>query len=140
MDRMLGNQYFMAGNYKKAMPSLESASKKYPEDLSVARKLIISYIANYNLPAAIEKLKVFTKKFSNLVFIDSLVDEGCPAAELLEDWKKNPPKLENQADYFIALGILDLFCGNHNSCLFFEKAKEISPDLESVNELLNQLK
>ncbi len=140
MDRMLGNQYFMARNYAKAIVSLERAMRQYPDDLSISRKLIISYIANHNLHAAIDKLKVFSNKFSDLVFIDGLADANCPCPKLLDEWKNEPPKSVTQADYYIALGILELFCGNQNGCLYFEKAKDISPDQELINELLSELK
>ena len=74
-----------------------------------------------------------------MVFIDQLADANCPCPELLDEWKSNPLETKNRTEYYIGLGILELFCGNKNGCIYFEKAKKISPNLQLIDELLNQV-
>ena len=97
MDRMLGNQYFMARNYSEAIPWLEKASEKYPEDLRIIRKQIICHIAAHSLDKAISILKKHAHQFSDMLFRNGLADANCPCPDLLDNWKNRKLRLLYEA-------------------------------------------
>ena len=61
MEKMLGNQYFMARKFTEAAPYLLRAHKKTPRDMGVLRNLIITEVIVGDLHTALRRLPILLK-------------------------------------------------------------------------------
>jgi tetratricopeptide (TPR) repeat protein len=136
MDRMLGNQYFMARKFEQAIPQFELTLQKHPDDLRSLRKLIISYIATEKIKRALDRMKHFLKLVPKDYFETEIVDENCPCPEIIEQWFANPPTSLSRSEYLISMGILHLFCGRKDSQAYFNEAKMVAPEIEMIDDIL----
>jgi tetratricopeptide (TPR) repeat protein len=139
MDRMLGNQYFMARKFEQAIPQFEMTLQQHPDDLHTLRKLIVCYVATEKIEQAVNQLKHFLKLTPKDYFETEIGDQNCPCPEIIEQWSAHPPKTLSRSEYLISMGILNLFCGQKESWSYFREAKAAAPNMHIIDDILQAI-
>ncbi len=137
MKRMLANQYYMARDFRRAIPLLKKALERYPGDLSLLSKLVISYVAEQKLKKALPHLRILLSRLPPGYFSSISVDENCPCPDLIERWRQDPPANLSREELYVSLAILELFCGGKNVVNYLRAAKAVAQDWDIVDDLLN---
>jgi len=132
-NEMLGNQYFMARDYRAAEIELAPCLEKNPDSKPIRRKLIICYTQNGDVQKA---LTIFSGLIQDdiefVISADKILDD-CPCPELLD--KDANPEIEDIEENYLALGILWLYCDVDISLNYFRKALFV----DSKNDLLKSV-
>lgn len=138
MNEMLGNYYFLIRNYEAAIKAFETAfSDKLPD--KIIKKLIICHLVNDNFETA--KL-LFSKLLANnpqILIKTDIKKEDCPCPELISDYESKITKNSTVFD-FIRLAILWIYCDAEISLNYFQRAKEITPENNFVDETIKKIK
>jgi tetratricopeptide (TPR) repeat protein len=121
MSEMLGNQYFMARNYKEAARELEPVYLKNIENKQVRRKLILAYLQTGKLLKSLELFIELVKEDVNFIAIADPIYDDCPCSELITEIE-TVPKEQNSPDSNLYCGILWLYCDPKISIEFLKKA------------------
>lgn len=138
MSEMLGNQYFMARNYKEAIREFEPIYLTNPTNKSVKRKLIIGYTQTGKIMKAFELFTSLVQEdISYIINADPIFDD-CPCPEIIK--QLNPTQKDTaSAELNIYNGILWLYCDKNNSIKFFRKAlKDFSQD-SKLKQVINRI-
>ncbi len=138
MDRMLGNQYFIAHKFREAIPYLQKARKKYAEDIEIVKKLIICYVAVEALQQAVELLIPLLEAHPEILTTRFLADDECPCHELLLKWSSTPPKTLDRSDMYLGLGILNIFCHPEVAETCFQQAYRLNPQNLAIKQILKE--
>lgn len=140
MDRMLGNQFYLARKFSQAIPYLERVHKKYPKDVQTAEKLILCCVFTSQLERA-------TSFFLNLLKHSALdaggkesVQNHAKEKELFADWTMNLPGLLSAKERIFALGMIATFFDINLASCYFRKARELDPKDVQVHQILENLK
>lgn len=139
MCEMLGNQYFIARRYQYALPVYEKVLESNPDNLAVKKKLILCYLDEGRINSA---LKLFHEVISeNVGFIldTDPVRDDCPCPQLIYDFENSMPKIEDELNMNITLGILWLYCDLERSIFYFQKASSMDKGNERLNSIYNTL-
>ena len=138
MSEMLGNHYFLVRNYGAAIKAYEKA---FPDSLpkETIKKLIICHLANDNFETAkLLFLKLLSDDPKTIVRTD-IKNEDCPCPELIGDYESKITKNSTVFD-FIRLAILWFYCDAKISLNYFQRAKEITPENNFVDETIKKIK
>jgi len=139
MSEMLGNQYFMARNYKEAVRELEPVYLKDSLNKSVRRKLIIAYAQTGKLMKALDLfISLIQEDVDFIINADPIFDD-CPCPEIIEKLISSPQD-NISPDTNIYNGILWLYCDTKVSLKFLKKAIEESPENEGLKESVKIIK
>jgi tetratricopeptide (TPR) repeat protein len=141
MSEMLGNRYFLARKFDRAIPELEKAVQDSLEDHKIKKKLIICYVQVGQIERA---LRIFWELIQKDPFIIINTDpyyDDCHCTTLVVQW-------ENIINYkndgirmeYVALGILYLYCDVQKSITYFEQALEIMDNDTQLKKILNLLR
>lgn len=133
---MLGNQYFMARNFREAIHHFEKASKKHPDDLQLAQKYVICLAVNEQVDAAASEFLRILRCCPSVILTSQNLDPDCPCPEILAKWSLEPPARFDRFHYLTALGILAVFCKRELALAYFCKAREIKPTNAAVREIV----
>lgn len=140
MHEMLGNQFFLVRNYRRAAEMLEKALLLKPGDKAIRRKLIICFTQLGEVPKALQE-------FSSLIQedIDFIVDidpeeEDCPCPELVEKMEKLWRENRESIDFNLILGMLYLYCDLSKSIAYFERSVNLAPECGEIQSVLNTLR
>ena len=141
MSVMLGNRYFIARQYEKAISLLEEALPNSNTPEKIKKKLVICYVQ-------VGKIERALMHFHDLIRIDPkiIIDtdpyhDDCPCYEIIPCWEK---KLKNEVhvqEYYESLGMLYLYCNKDRSTQYFEKAlanTKFITVISSILKILNQ--
>ena len=141
MSVMLGNRYFIARQYEKAISLLEEALPNSNTPEKIKKKLVICYVQ-------VGKIERALMHFHDLIRIDPkiIIDtdpyhDDCPCYEIIPSWEK---KLKNEIhvqEYYESLGMLYLYCNKDRSTQYFEKAlanTKFITVISSILKILNQ--
>jgi len=139
MSEMLGNQYFMARNYKEAVRALELVYLKESSNKSVRRKLIIGYTQTGKLKKALDLfLSLVQEDVGFIINADPIFDD-CPCSEI-EKQLIYSPKDNLSPDINIYNGILWLYCDPKISVKFLKKAMIDFPENVGIKESIKIIK
>ena len=141
MSVMLGNRYFIARQYEKAISLLEEALPNSNTPEKIKKKLVICYVQ-------VGKIERALMHFHDLIRIDPkiIIDtdpyhDDCPCYVIIPSWEK---KLKNEVhvqEYYESLGMLYLYCNKDRSTQYFEKAlanTKFITVISSILKILNQ--
>ena len=140
---MLGNQYFMARNYKEAVRALEPVYLKDSSNKSVRRKLIIAYTQTGKLMKALDIFISLVQEDVEFIINADPIFDDCPCPEIEKQLRVSPKEITSP-DVNIYNGILWLYCDPNNSVKFLKKVLKNSPENDgikkSVEIIKNQIK
>lgn len=137
---MLGNQYFMARNYKLAQEEFEKVFKNTPEQKSIKKKLVVCYTQTGRLKDAIKHFMEIVSDDINLILNTDPIKDDCPCPELIEKIEKQDESATEAYDRRIVLGIIWLYCDINHSLLWFEQARELYPSDAGINLIIEKIK
>lgn len=137
---MLGNRYFIAHQFSRAIPELENALSLQEENVGIRKKLIICYIQVGRIEKALKYFYDLLKKDPFIIINTDPYQDDCPCPGLVDDWEK---KLSNQNAYnpnkFLILGMLSLYCDEHRSIEYFRQYVPDDEDRNIVRSILKML-
>jgi len=137
MSEMLGNQYFLARNYKQAIPEFEECLKSDANQKLIQRKLIICYTQNNEFDKALLSFHDLVSKDIKLIIDADPIRDDCPCAELIREIKISGYNIfENK----VILGILWLYCDIKTSLEYFLEAQKIKPNNLMISQISNIIK
>ena len=139
MSEMLGNQYFMARKYEKALNQFEKVIESGVFDEKIRKKLIICYCEVGNVNAALKLFEAVIRADIEIIARTDVVSEDCPCPELLDRMKWYEKVAVSSFDYNCILGVLSLYCDVSESLRFFSNAQALRPDDSRVNRLLEAI-
>lgn len=138
MEKMLGNQYFMAQKFAKAIPHLEKALHSDHNDLRTSKNLVVCYVTEKRLSEALPLLGKMLSLSPNSIFRDLLDTSGCPCIDVLIKWTRTIPEGLNRKDYLLSMGVLALFCNPELASTYFRNASTIDPGNDLIGKI-NQI-
>ncbi len=133
MSEMLGNQYFMARNYKDAVRELEPIYLNNNSNKSVRRKLIIGYSQIGKINKSLELFVTLVRDDVEYIINADPVFDDCPCSELRKELKISSNETSSP-DVNIYNGILWLFCDPKTSIKFLREALRDSKDIKKIKE------
>ncbi len=139
MSEMLGNQYFMARNYREAVRELEPVYLNNNSNKSVKRKLIIGYSQIGKIKKSLELFVSLVKEDVEYIINSDPVFDDCPCSELRKKLNFSPNKTASP-DVNIYNGILWLFCDPKTSIKFLQEALIDSKNNEKIKESIEIIK
>lgn len=140
MSEMLGNQYFLARTFDKALIQFEHVIDVEPENEKVKKKLIICYCEVGKVEKALNLFKSVIETNIVLITETDIVDEDCPCPDIIKRLKWYEQVTENSFDFNCVVGILNLYCNIEESYSYFTKAIEYKPKhklLQSVIDIIS---
>jgi tetratricopeptide (TPR) repeat protein len=140
MSEMLGNQYFLARNFEKALQHFESALKVDAGNEKVQKKLIICYCEIGNVPGALDLFEKVVSNHIELIVETDIISEDCPCLELVKRMRWYEEVAATSFDYHCILGILNLYCKIYDSIKYFSRASELQPDNRQIRKILTKIK
>jgi tetratricopeptide (TPR) repeat protein len=139
MSEMLGNRYFIARQFDRAIPQLEDVLRFGKNDNKIKKKLIICYIETGNF----EKAFSF---FCELVKIDPMIIidtdpyyDDCPCGELIRNWESKLKMSHETYGFYEVLGMLSLYCDLSKSIHYFQKALLHTRNQTLVTSIIKKL-
>ena len=139
MNEMLGNQYFMARNYLKAVSVFRDVLKKDPHNTNANKKLIISLTQIGKFTQAVDQFSDFINGHLDAIIETDPVKDDCPCPELVKNLEHLTKHGSTSFTTYETLGILWLYCDIYKSVEYFKKAVELKPNDEQVNSILHIL-
>jgi tetratricopeptide (TPR) repeat protein len=136
MSEMLGNQYFMARNFKAAIPVFENALLKDPQNKAIQKKLIICYLTSDSYFRALNLFHSLVKEDIEFIANTNVELDDCPCPEIIEKTKSRLSFGENSFEMNLSLGMLWLYCDINNSILYFKEALDQEPQNPVIKEIL----
>ncbi len=139
MSEMLGNQYFMARNYKEAVRALEPVYLKDTSNKSVRRKLIIAYTQTGKLMKALDLFISLVQEDVGFIINADPIFDDCPCPEIEKQLRVSPKEILSP-DINIYNGILWLYCDPNYSVKFLKKVLKESPENEGIKKSIEIIK
>lgn len=127
MSEMLGNQYFMARKYDLAEPVLESCLRKYPENKSIKKKLIVCYTQTGKLELTLPLFLSLIKDDIEFIINTDPIEDDCPCPELIYDLENSDKSRTDLIVEYEKLGVLWLYCDVNKSLYYFKRALSLDP-------------
>ncbi len=128
MSEMLGNRYFIAREFEKAVPILETALLANPALSRVRKKLIISYTQVDRIDDALDLFLKTLEDDPRSIIDTDLEAEDCPCPHLCSSIERRLPYLKDPSSALITLGILELFCDIDASRSYISEVTQLAPD------------
>lgn len=139
VSEMLGNQYFIARNYKDAALNFNQTLLDNPSNKSVKKKMIICYTQTGEIKKAFLLFKELVEEDINLIINTDLKEDACPCSELIEKYGSVLPYEENSTDLKIMLGMLWLYCDPKKSVSFFKSVIKEYDEKKTINSIINKI-
>jgi len=140
MSEMLGNRYFIARKFNKAIPYLEAALKESPFAAKIKKKLIICYIQTGRFEEAFKLVYEVIASEPRMILETDLYYEDCPCGELLPLWHEKERQQTNKMELYEILGMLYLYCDLEKAIEYFNKAKFASPHSAKLMSMIKKLR
>ncbi len=140
MSEMLGNRYFIAHQFSRAIPELENALSFQEENDSIKKKLIICYVQVGQIEKALKDFYELLKKDPSIIINTDPYQDDCPCPGLVNEWEN---KFNNQNTYnpnkYLILGMLSLYCDDQKSIQYFREYIPNEDDRNIVKSILKML-
>ena len=141
MSEMLGNRYFIARQYEKALANLEEALLTSNTPDKVKKKLIICYVETGNVERALFHFHDLIRKDPKIIVDTDHYHDDCPCPEIIPNWENKQNNIEAPRGYFESLGMLYLYCDKDISIQYFEKSlpqTKFKTVISSIIEILTK--
>ncbi len=140
MSEMLGNQYFLARNFEKALHQFEKVAEIGHVNEKIRKKMIICYCEVGNVNAALALFDEVITENIDLIALTDVVSEDCPCPELLERMKWYEKVATNSFDFNCIMGMLNLYCNVDDSAKYFSRALELYPKDARISRISAKIK
>lgn len=137
MSEMLGNQFFLARNFKKARDSYEAVLETEPENDFVKKRLIICYTQTGEIDKAFKLFYELVKKDISYITNTDIVADDCPCPELISRFGDVKPNEEFSFDTKLMIGMLWLYCDKAKALEFFDNLYSINKNNLRIAEVRN---
>ena len=122
MSEMLGNRYFIARQYEKAISLLEEALPNASLPEKIKKKLVICYVQVGKVEQALLHFHDLIRKDPKIIIDTDPYHDDCPCYEILPNWE-NSENNEKRPQYFYeSLGMLYLYCNKDKAIEYFQMA------------------
>lgn len=141
MSVMLGNRYFIARQYEKAIALLEEALPNSSSPEKIKKKLVICHVQVGKIKQALFYFHDLILKDPKIIIDTDPYHDDCPCYEIIPSWENNLENEEQSQDYYESLGMLYLYCNRDISIRYFEKALEntkFKTVISSILKILNE--
>ena len=122
MSEMLGNRYFIARQFEKAITNLEEALPISNNPDKIKKKLVICYVQAGNIERALFHFHDLIRKDPKIIIDTDPYHDDCPCYEIIPSWENQFRDEETPQTYLESLGMLYLYCNKDNSIQYFKKA------------------
>jgi pentatricopeptide repeat protein len=139
MSEMLGNRYFIARQFEKAIPQLEDFLDQDLNTDKIKKKLIICYIETGNIEKAFTFFCELVKKDPKIIIDTDPYYDDCPCGELIPNWESKLQLTQNSYGFYEVLGMLCLYCDITKSIKYFEKALPNTKNQTLINSIIKRL-
>jgi tetratricopeptide (TPR) repeat protein len=139
MSEMLGNRYFIARQYDKAIPQLEAALTEDANVEKVKKKLVICYVQTVQLEKALKLFYEIIIKDPHIIIDTDFYHDDCPCPEILPSWEQKLSFSETPNDLYEVLGILYLYCDYEKSITYLKKAHQVCDHKSLIASILKKL-
>lgn len=133
MSEMLGNQYFLARNYKQAIPEFEECLKNDPTNKFVRRKIIIGYTQVGEFEKSLMNFHQLVSDDIKFILDADPIRDDCPCAEIIRETKFSG---YNIFETKVIYGILWLYCDISTSLEYFNEAHKLKPNNLLINDII----
>ena len=143
MSEMLGNRYFIARQFDKAMSYLEAALRENASSDKIKKKLIICYIQGGQTDRAFALFFELVSKNPRIISDTDVFYDDCPCFELLPSWQEKMNEAGDKSELVNILAMLYLYCDVKKSIAYFTKSMELNggpPEIQTILEKLHKLK
>jgi len=139
MSEMLGNRYFIARQFDKAIPQLEDALNSETNTEMVKKKLIICYLQTAQTERALKLFYEVVFKDPHLIIDTDFYHDDCPCPEILPAWEQKLTYPDFSLELYEILGILYLYCDYKKSISYLKKAHQVSEHKTLLASILKRL-
>lgn len=145
LQYLFGLQYFLKGDYLKALPHLETAALKKPDELSYQLLFIKNLVVLDRLSRAEELVKGLKAKYPHepqvLLIEATLLAKRERYSEALSRYEEVLKGGFTTAEIYNAVGMLYLKLNNREKAQeAFERSLDINPSQPEIKKLLEQIK
>jgi tetratricopeptide (TPR) repeat protein len=136
---MLGNRYFIARDFEKALEQYRPVLELSKADNKIMKRVIICYIQVGQLDKALQYFfKLVDEDPAIIMNTDPYLDD-CPCPEVIPEWKDKLQKNKNSHHITKALGMLYLYCDLEKAILYFSQCYQIVPQDKIIYSILQKL-
>lgn len=139
MSEMLGNRYFIARQFDKAIPQLEDALIQEQNANKIKKKLIICYIEAGNIEKAFNYFFELVKTDPQIIIDTDPYYDDCPCGELIPNWESKLQISRDAHGFYEVLGMLSLYCDVKKSIDYFEKSLKNTTYRSHVSSIIKRL-
>lgn len=139
MYEMLGNRYFLARRFQKAIHPLEEVLKANPAADNVKKKLIICYIQTKQSSKAFSLFREVVEKDPRIIIDTDAYYDDCPCIELIPRWEMVAQSGKSILNTYLILGMLYLYCNTRRAIDYFNKASKLAEEPQPYRSILTKL-
>ncbi len=139
MSEMLGNRYFLARQFDKALQYFEAALEQTPDNYRIKKRLIICYIHMGQIERALSFFYDIVKIDPAIIINTDPYYDDCPCLDMIPSWESKLTDDSPKAELYETLGMLYLFCDREKSIEYFRKALKESSYKATISSILKRL-
>ncbi len=139
MSEMLGNRYFLARQFSKAIPYFEDILQRDPSADFVRKKLIICYIETGKISQAFSLFYELVRKDPHIIIDTDTYYDDCPCAELIPKWQKKENSASDSIELLEIMGMLNLYCDVDKSLEYFDKAAHVAQSPSKLYSVMQHI-
>lgn len=136
---MLGNRYFIARQFSKAIDHLEKSISYSTNPDKIKKKLVICYIQTGNIERALFHFHDLIRKDPKIIIDTDPYHDDCPCHEIIPNWEKHTKYEEPSTGYFESLAMLYLYCDLEKSIQYFQLAVQDTKYKTIISSILKIL-
>jgi len=136
---MLGNRYFLARQFDKAIPCLEEALQRNPNGHKIKKKLVVCYIEVGQVERAFNYFHTLVHLDPHIIIDTDPYYDDCPCCELIPIWENKHEQGAGTVDVLKILGMLYLYCNVDKAIEFFNEVIQQVENPVKTNSILTQL-
>ncbi|HID38853.1 MAG TPA: tetratricopeptide repeat protein [Calditrichaeota bacterium] len=139
MSEMLGNRYFLARQFDKALQYFETALEQAPDNYRIKKRLIICYVYVGQIERALSFFYDIVKVDPFIIINTDPYYDDCPCLDMIPDWESRLNGEASKKEIYETLGMLYLFCERKKSIEYFRKALNETSYKATINSILKRL-
>jgi len=139
MSEMLGNRYFLARQFSKAIPYLEEAVAQNPVADKMKKKLVICFIQVGQIEHAFSLFYELVQKNPHIISDTDVYYDDCPCGELIPVWERKWNVEKDSVECLEILAMLYLYCNVEKSREYFNQARDLSENPTKIISILSHL-
>ena len=135
MCEMLGNQYFIAGNYLEAIRIYSNIINTEKTNAEIQKKLIISYLKTTQLNSALLQFIAILNSSRSVAKCNENSNDYCVCREMISELNENKWNNIVGLDRDLMLAMLWYFCDLKQSRKYFKRASILAPNDKHISKI-----